>query len=51
MSEPEALTLTEAELKKLAKLLSKFGKFVRQYQPRAAEIISTVYRWVDSEIE
>ncbi len=42
--------MTDAELKRLMKLLSKFREIIGKEQPLAAQVISLVYKWVDEEL-
>lgn len=43
--------LTQDELKKLVKLLTKFETFIRGEQPLAAEIVARVLYWAKDELE
>lgn len=42
--------MTDAELKRLCKLLTKFGALIGHEQPLAGQVVSLVHRWVDNEI-
>lgn len=42
--------MTDANLKRLLKLLSEFRSLIEKDNPLAAQVISLVYRWVDEEL-